>query len=426
MPVVKPDELQTRRLGEEATVEQKRIVRDILDTLRVEGDTALRRYTAQFDGVELQDFNVTEEEIQQAYAAVSDPFLKALGEAAERIRRFHQKQRRHSWMDMEEDGTVVGQLLRPLERVGVYVPGGRAAYPSSVLMNVIPAKEAGVTEIIMVTPPGKDGTIDASTLVAAREAGVNRILKLGGAQAVGALAYGTESVPSVDKIVGPGNRYVALAKGLVYGQVDIDMIAGPSEIVIVADETAKPEYVAADLLSQAEHDPMASAVLVTPSEVLAKAVQQQLTVQCDRLERRHIAHQSLQDYGALCVVQDLEEALDIVNRLAPEHLELMVENPWGWIGKVKNAGAVFLGPYSPEPVGDYLAGPNHILPTNGTARFFSPLGVDDFMKKTSLISYSKQALFRDGVHVMTLAEAEGLTGHAASVRLRLEEGEQDE
>lgn len=426
MPVVKPDELRTRRPGEEATVEQKRIVRDILDALRVEGDTALRRYTAQFDGVELESFNVTEEEIQQAYKAVSDQFQKALGEAAGRIRSFHQKQQRQSWMDTKEDGTVVGQLLRPLKRVGVYVPGGRAAYPSSVLMNVIPAKEAGVTEIIMVTPPGKDGSIDASTLVAAREAGVNRILKLGGAQAVGALAYGTESVPRVDKVVGPGNRYVALAKGMVYGQVDIDMIAGPSEIVIVADEMAKPEYVAADLLSQAEHDPMASAVLVTSSEVLAGAVQQQITDQCDRLERRNIAIRSLQDYGALCVVQDLEEAMEIVNRLAPEHLELMVEDPWGWIGKVKNAGAVFLGPYSPEPVGDYLAGPNHVLPTNGTARFFSPLGVDDFMKKTSLISYSKQALFRDGAHVMTLAEAEGLTGHAASVRLRLEEGEQDE
>lgn len=293
-------------------------------------------------------------------------------------------------------------------------------------MNAIPAVVAGVEEIVMVTPPGPDNRIYASTLVAAREAGVHQVFKVGGAQAVGALAYGTESIPKVDKVVGPGNIYVAMAKRLVYGQVDIDMVAGPSEIVVVADESANPVYVAADLLSQAEHDSMASAVLLTPSPALAEAVAMELKKQCDRLLRKEIATESIQNYGAICLTGDLEEAVETANRLAPEHLELMVKDPWKWMGRVKNAGALFLGPDSPEPVGDYVAGPNHVLPTNGTARFFSPLGVDDFIKKTSLIAYSHEALCRDAESIITLAEAEGLTAHAESIRVRFKKGEENE
>lgn len=423
--LVKPEQLFTRRAVEEGSAEQERRVREILSAVQKEGDAALRRYTKELDGAELSDFQVDEAESEEAYRQVSPAFLQALRRAAERIRRYHERQKRQSWMEAEADGTVLGQLIRPLARVGIYVPGGRAAYPSSVLMNAIPASVAGVGEVVMVTPPLPDGSVHAPTLVAAREAGVDRVWKVGGAQAVAALAWGTDSIPQVDKVVGPGNLYVALAKRLVYGQVDIDMVAGPSEIVVVADGSADPAYVAADLLSQAEHDPMASAVLITPSQSLAEAVAPELEKQCDRLERKEIAAASIRDHGAICLTADLAEAVEVANRLAPEHLELMVEDPWRWVGRVKNAGALFLGPWSPEPVGDYFAGPNHVLPTNGTARFFSPLGVDDFIKKTSLISYSREALARDAEAVITLAEAEGLTAHAASIRTRVEKEEED-
>lgn len=422
---VKAEQLFTRRAVEEGSAEQERRVREILSAVRKEGDAALRRYTKELDGAELQGFQVGEAEFEEAYQQVSPAFLKALRGAAERIHRYHERQKRQSWMEAEADGTVLGQLIRPLARVGIYVPGGRAAYPSSVLMNGVPASVAGVEEVVMVTPPLPDGSVYAPTLVAAREAGVDRVWKVGGAQAVAALAWGTESIPQVDKVVGPGNLYVALAKRLVYGQVDIDMVAGPSEIVVVADGSADPAYVAADLLSQAEHDPMASAVLITPCQSLEEAVAQELEKQCNRLERKEIAAASLRDHGAICLTADLAEAMEVANRLAPEHLELMVEDPWHWVGQVKNAGALFLGPWSPEPVGDYFAGPNHVLPTNGTARFFSPLGVDDFIKKTSLISYSREALARDAEAVITLAKAEGLTAHAASIRARVEKEEED-
>ncbi|WP_373285893.1 histidinol dehydrogenase [Marinithermofilum abyssi] len=426
MSIVNPGELATRREVESGSNEQEQAVKEILAAVRAEGDAAVRRLTERFDGARLASWDVTEAEFEAAYQAVSPEFVEALRQAAARIRRYHEKQKRQSWMEPEPDGTVLGQLIRPLERVGVYVPGGRAAYPSSVLMNALPASVAGVKEVVMVTPPRPDGSIYPPTLVAAKEAGVDRVLKMGGAQAVAALAYGTETVPAVDKIVGPGNVYVAIAKRLVYGRVDIDMVAGPSEIVVVADETAKPAHVAADLLSQAEHDPMASAVLITPSSVLAEIVALELEQQCSRLERKEIAAASLRDHGAICITQDMPEALAVANRLAPEHLELIVADPWHWLGRVKNAGAVFLGPYSPEPVGDYFAGPNHVLPTNGTARFFSPLSVDDFIKKTSLISYSREALLRDGPQVMRLAEAEGLGAHAASIGVRLEEEEEND
>jgi histidinol dehydrogenase len=424
--IVNPEELATRREVKSGSNEQEQAVKEILAAVRAEGDAAVRRLTERFDGAQLASWDVTEAEFEAAYQAVSPEFVEALRQAAARIRRYHEKQKRQSWMEPEPDGTVLGQLIRPLERVGVYVPGGRAAYPSSVLMNALPASTAGVKEVVMVTPPQPDGSIYPPTLVAAKEAGVDRVLKMGGAQAVAALAYGTETVPAVDKIVGPGNVYVAIAKRLVYGRVDIDMVAGPSEIVVVADETAKPAHVAADLLSQAEHDPMASAVLITPSSVLAEKVALELEQQCSRLERKEIAADSLRDHGAICITQDMPEALAVANRLAPEHLELIVADPWHWLGRVKNAGAIFLGPYSPEPVGDYYAGPNHVLPTNGTARFFSPLSVDDFIKKTSLISYSREALLRDGPQVIRLAEAEGLGAHAASIRVRLEEEEEND
>ncbi|MEW9031137.1 MAG: histidinol dehydrogenase [Planifilum fimeticola] len=418
--VVKPEELDTRRRESGLPADQERKIRLILSAVRAEGDSALRRYTEMFDGASLRDLRVTEEEIGAAYEQVSAEWLEALREAARRIRRYHERQKRQSWMEPEADGTILGQLIRPLERVGVYVPGGRAAYPSSVLMNVIPARVAGVEEIAMVTPPLPDGSIHPPTLVAAREAGVTEIWKAGGAQGIAALAYGTESIRRVDKIVGPGNIYVAYAKRMVYGTADIDMIAGPSEIVVIADETADPVYVAADLLSQAEHDPMASAVLITPSSALAEQVSRELVKQCEALERREIAGQSLREHGAICLTEDLAEAVETANRLAPEHLELLVADPWRWVGRVKNAGAVFLGECSPEPVGDYFAGPNHVLPTNGTARFFSPLSVDDFLKKTSLIAYSREALLREGPRVITLAEGEGLGAHAESIRVRLD------
>lgn len=384
MKVVSSKDFKLEREVEYGTPEQNQAVKEIVAAIKKEGDTALLRYTEQFDRVALtpNQLRVTPEELQAAYGRVEQSFVSAIQAAAANIRAFHARQKRNSWMDLQPDGTILGQIIRPLKRVGVYVPGGKAAYPSSVLMNVIPAQIAGVPEIVMVTPPstgGKEG-IDPYILVAAAEAGVNEIYRVGGAQAVAALAFGTESIAPVDKICGPGNIYVALAKREVYGAVDIDSIAGPSEIVVLADETAEPAYVAADLLSQAEHDEMASAILVTPSQSLADNVAAEVERQLQELPRQAIARSSVENYGAIIVVESMEEGISVVNRLAPEHLEIVVEDPMGLVGSIENAGAIFLGAYSSEPVGDYFAGPNHIIPTNGTARFSSPVDVDDFIK----------------------------------------------
>ncbi|MBB6735366.1 histidinol dehydrogenase [Cohnella zeiphila] len=415
------------RENEYGTPEQNETVREIVEAVRREGDAALLRYTERLDKVKLrpEELRVTREEIEAAYDKVEPDFLAALRQAAANVTAFHEKQKRTSWMDSKPDGTVLGMVVRPLKRVGLYVPGGKAAYPSSVLMNVLPAKVAGVPEIVLVTPPstgGREG-IDPYILVAAAESGVTEMYRIGGAQAIAALAYGTESIPAVDKVCGPGNIYVALAKRAVFGAVDIDSIAGPTEIVVLAEDCADPRYVAADMLSQAEHDEMASAVLVTTSEELAKAVEAELERQVATLPRREIAEASLRQYGAILTVADMSEGLAVVNKLAPEHLEVIANNPMELIGGIENAGAIFVGPYSPEPVGDYYAGPNHILPTNGTARFSSPLNVDDFLKKSSLIRYSREALHRDAAGIATLARHEGLEAHARAVEIRLEGGE---
>jgi histidinol dehydrogenase len=417
--IVDSGQFDTRRSVDSGTSEQQAAVRAILERVKAEGDEAVRFYTKAFDQVELRDFRVSEAEFAEAEKLVSADVANALREAAANISDYHQRQVRQSWFAAKESGTLLGQLVRPLKRVGLYVPGGRAAYPSSVLMNAIPARVAGVSEIVMVSPPGKDGKVNPAILVAARIAGVTEIYKVGGAQAIGALTYGTKTIPAVDKIVGPGNIYVALAKREVFGLVDIDMVAGPSEIVVLADDSANPRYVAADLLSQAEHDPMSSAVLVTPSRSLAERVAAELERQVALLPRREIAEAALRDYGAICVVGDLEEGFAVVNRLAPEHLELLIDDPFGQLGKVENAGAIFLGPYSSEPVGDYFAGTNHVLPTNGTARFSSPLSVDDFIKKSSVIAYSKADLKENGAKIVALAEQEGLTAHARAIQERL-------
>ncbi|MCC3377526.1 histidinol dehydrogenase [Cohnella sp. REN36] len=415
------------RESEYGSREQNEAVAEIVGAVRREGDAALLRYTEMHDRVKLTSdrLRVDEAEIRAAYDKVEPAFLTALRQAAANITAFHEKQKRGSWMDLQPDGTMLGIVMRPLRRVGLYVPGGKAAYPSSVLMNVLPAKVAGVPEIALVTPPatgGREG-IDPYILVAAAEAGVTEMYRVGGAQAVAALAYGTATIPAVDKICGPGNIYVALAKRVVFGAVDIDSIAGPSEIVVLADDSADPRYVAADMLSQAEHDEMASAVLVTPSERLAQAVAAELDRQVATLPRREIAERSLAQYGAILTVGSLAEGVDVVNKLAPEHLEVITEDPMGLLGTIENAGAIFLGPYSSEPVGDYFAGPNHILPTNGTARFSSPLNVDDFLKKSSLIRYSREALLRDAAGIATLARHEGLEAHARAVEIRLEGGD---
>ncbi|MFC4775689.1 histidinol dehydrogenase [Paenibacillus sp. GCM10023252] len=424
MRVMRAEQFGLKREVEYGSPEQNETVRTIVEAVRTEGDAALLRYTEQFDRVALTpaSLRVTQEEIEAAYEHVDAAFLTAIREAAVNIRVFHEKQKRSSWMDLQPDGTLLGQILRPLKRVGVYVPGGKAAYPSSVLMNVIPAQVAGVPEIVMVTPPATGGTagIDPYILVAAAEAGVREMYRVGGAQAVAALAYGTASIAPVDKICGPGNIYVALAKRAVFGAVDIDSIAGPSEIVVLADDSAEPAYVAADLLSQAEHDEMASAILITPSAQLAEAVAAEVERQLAELPRAAIARSSIDSYGAILLVDSLEEGIDAVNRLAPEHLEIMTADPMGLIGAIENAGAIFIGAYSSEPVGDYWAGPNHIIPTNGTARFSSPVNVDDFLKKSSLIYYSKEALMRDGDKIITLARHEGLEGHARAIAIRLE------
>ena len=398
-------------------------VREILDAVRERKDEALFDYTEKFDGVRLDASSilVTEAEIDEAYREVGEELLGVIRRALKNIESYHAKQMQYSWFDSRPDGTILGQKVTALHRVGVYVPGGKAAYPSSVLMNILPAKVAGVDEIIMTTPPGKDGKVTATTLVAAKEAGADRIYKAGGAHAVGALAYGTESIPKVDKIVGPGNIYVALAKKAVYGHVSIDSIAGPSEILVLADETANPRYVAADLLSQAEHDEMASAILVTTSMDLAEKVSAQTDAFIKELSRGEIIQKSLDNYGHILVAESLEDAIDAANEIASEHLEIMTANPFDVMTKIRNAGAIFIGEYSSEPLGDYFAGPNHVLPTNGTAKFFSPLSVDDFIKKSSIISYSKSALEKIHTDIVTFAEAEHLTAHANSIKVRFEQ-----
>lgn len=425
MKLVSAEEFDLRREVEYGSPEQNEAVKTIVQAIKMEGDAALLRYTEKFDGMKLETsgLRVTKEELKAAYDVVEPSFVTAIQAAAANIRAFHARQKRNSWMDLQADGSLLGQIIRPLKRVGVYVPGGKAAYPSSVLMNVIPAQVAGVPEIVMVTPPATGGKagIDPYILVAAAEAGVHEIYRVGGAQAVAALAYGTDTIRPVDKICGPGNIYVALAKREVYGVVDIDSIAGPSEIAVLADDSADPAYVAADLLSQAEHDEMASAILVTPSEAFAKACQAEVERQLAALPRKAIAGASIERYGAIILVDSVEAGIDVINQLAPEHFELIVENPMGYLGRVENAGAIFLGPYSSEPVGDYFAGPNHIIPTNGTARFSSPVDVDDFIKKSSLIYYSKEALLENGATIMELARREGLEGHARAIEVRLQQ-----
>ena len=393
-------------------------VTDILNNVKQNGDDAVREYTLKFDGHMPSKFEISREEIDSSPDKCDHDFILALYKAADNIRDFHARQKQQSWLEPKQNGVILGQRIRGLKRVGVYVPGGTAAYPSSVLMNVIPAKIAGVKEIVMVTPPQKDGTANPDILAAAKIAGVDRVFLIGGAQAVAALAYGTQSVPKVDKIVGPGNIFVATAKKLLYGTVDIDMIAGPSEILIVADKSANPKFLAADLMSQAEHDKMASAILLTTSEETANETAKELSRQMQTLERRDIIEQSLNDFGAIIVCKDISEAVDFANELAPEHLELAVENPMEYIGRVDNAGSVFLGHYSPEPLGDYFAGPNHVLPTSGTARFFSPLSVDSFIKKSSFIYYTEPALSEAKDDIIKLAETEGLTAHANSIKVR--------
>lgn len=401
-------------------------VQSILNEVKEKKDEAVFAFTRKFDGAEISADNilVTEAEIEEAYQEMDASLLDVIRKARNNIENFHAKQRQNSWFDSKPDGTILGQKVTPLQRVGVYVPGGKAVYPSSVLMNVMPAKVAGVDEIIMVTPPGKEGKISPNTLVAAKEAGVDKIYKVGGAQAIGALAYGTESIPKVDKIVGPGNIYVALAKKAVYGHVSIDSIAGPSEILVIADETANPRYVAADLLSQAEHDELASAILVTTSEELAKAVSNEVDGFLKVLSRSEIIAKSLDNYGYILIADTMDDVIDVANEIASEHLEIQTKNPFEVMTKIRNAGAIFIGEYASEPLGDYFAGPNHILPTNGTAKFFSPLSVDDFVKKSSIISYSKDALSRVHKDIEAFAKAEQLTAHANSVHVRFENEEE--
>ncbi|MCD5002693.1 histidinol dehydrogenase [Enterococcus saccharolyticus] len=397
------------------------VVAEILADVKQNGDEAIRAYTKKFDGAKLAELRVSEAEISSAIQETTPEFLAVLEQAKQNIQQFHEKQVQRGFITTDEQGTVMGQRVIPLEKVGVYVPGGTAAYPSTVLMDVLPAKIAGVSKIVMITPPNAEGKIPTAILAAAKIAGVDEIYKVGGAQGVAALAYGTESLPKVDKIVGPGNIFVATAKRMVYGLVDIDMIAGPSDVLIVADESANPRWLAADLLAQAEHDALAQAILVTTNEELAQAVQVELQAQLDALPRKEIAQQSIDNNGKLIVAKDIEEALAIANQVAPEHLELCVAEPFSLLGKVKHAGSVFLGHYTPEVLGDYFAGPNHTLPTEGTARFSSPLSVDDFIKKSSYLYYSKEALHTVANQVIDFAEMEGLSGHARSMRVRKEE-----
>lgn len=398
-------------------------VNEIVNTVRKKKDEALHDYTLKFDKVEIspENMRVTREEIEEAYRELeASGVINVMKQSAENIRVYHEKQRQYSWFDSKPDGTLLGQKVTALAKVGVYVPGGKAAYPSSVLMNVIPAKVAGVEEIVMVTPPGKDGKVNPGTLVAADIAGCDVIYKVGGAQAIAALAFGTETIPKVDKIVGPGNIFVALAKKAVFGFVSIDSIAGPSEILVLADETANPRFVAADLLSQAEHDEMASAILVTTSRELALKVSEEVDKFTAVLSRKEILEKSLENYGYILVAENMQDAIDATNEIASEHLEIVTKNPFDTMTRIKNAGAIFLGEYSSEPLGDYFAGPNHVLPTNGTAKFFSPLSVDDFIKKSSIISYSREALEKVHTNIEQFAESERLTAHANSIRVRFE------
>ena len=398
------------------------VVNDIIEKVKSEGDAAIFAYTKQFDKCELnaETIRVTEAEIEEAVNTIEPKLYEVMEKAAANIKAYHEKQVRNSWFDAKPDGTILGQKITPIGKAGVYVPGGKAAYPSSVLMNVIPAKVAGVSKVVMVTPPGADGKVNPGTLAAAKVAGVDEIYKVGGAQAIAALAFGTQSIPKVDKITGPGNIFVALAKKAVYGHVSIDSVAGPSEILVLADESANPRYVAADLLSQAEHDELASAILITTSMELAEAVSEQVEVFISELSRTDIMRKSIDNYGYILVADSIEDAIDAANEIASEHLEVLTKNPFEIMTKIQNAGAIFLGEYSSEPLGDYFAGPNHILPTNGTAKFFSPLSVDDFIKKSSIISYSRNAL--EAVHkdIEFFAEKEGLTAHANSIKVRFE------
>ena len=398
-------------------------VQEIINEVKQHGDQAVLAYTKKFDQADIAGDNlkVTKEEIEQAYQEISDSLLGILRKAMKNIENYHEKQKRNSWFDAQPDGTILGQKLTPVSSCGVYVPGGKAVYPSSVLMNIIPAKVAGVKKIVILTPPDKDGKINPATLVAANEAGATEIYKAGGAQAIAALAFGTESIPKADKIVGPGNIYVALAKKAVYGQVGIDSIAGPSEILVIADESAKPEFVAADLLSQAEHDELASAILITTSRKVAEAVSAEVDRLLLTLSRANIMKESLDNYGYILLADTLDEAIEAANEIASEHLEIVTKNPFEVMTKIQNAGAIFIGEYSSEPLGDYFAGPNHVLPTNGTSKFFSPLSVDDFMKKSSLVYYSKKAL--EAVHedIIAFANAEQLTAHANSIAVRFKE-----
>lgn len=398
-------------------------VNEILNEVNLRGDEAVFEYTKKFDKavIDASNVRVTPKEIEEAYRLIDNSLIEVIRRALHNIRSYHEKQRQTSWFDSRMDGTILGQKVTPLQSVGVYVPGGKAAYPSSVLMNIVPAKVAGVEKIIMTTPPEEDGKVTPTTLVAANEAGADMIYKAGGAQAVGALAYGTQSIPKVDKIVGPGNIYVALAKRAVYGHVSIDAIAGPSEILVIADDTANPRFVAADLLSQAEHDELASAILVTTSQKLAEEVSREAEKFTSRLSRSEIIRKSLDNYGYILVADTMEEAIETANEIASEHLEIQTADPYDVMTKIRNAGAIFIGEYSSEPLGDYFAGPNHVLPTNGTAKFFSPLSVDDFIKKSSIISYSREALLRHHKDIEYFAEAEQLTAHANSIRVRFEE-----
>ncbi len=429
MRTIKIDEVSKKRLLEDLLKRSPNnydsyteAVNAVIADVKKQGDKAVFAYTKQFDQVVLDASNirVTKEEIEEAYQLVDQNLIAVIRNALTNIKSYHDKQRQNSWFDSQPNGIILGQKVTPPESVGVYVPGGKAVYPSSVLMNIIPAKVAGVSKIIMTTPPGKDGKVNPNTLVAAHEAGADEIYKVGGAQAIAALAFGTESIPKVDKIVGPGNIYVALAKKAVFGYVSIDSVAGPSEILVIADETANPRFVAADLLSQAEHDELASAVLVTTSEALAKAVSKEVEDFVAVLSRKEILEKSLENYGYILLVKDLAEAIDVANEIASEHLEIVTKDPFTVMTKIKNAGAIFLGEYSSEPLGDYFAGPNHVLPTNGTARFFSPLSVDDFIKKSSIISYSKEALEPIHKDIIKFAEAEQLTAHANSIKVRFE------
>ena len=429
MRIVKLDETSTKSIMKDLIKRSpdnygpyEATVKEIIANVRENGDRAIFDYTLKFDKADINadTIKVTDAEIEEAYSLVDENLIRVIRRALQNIRDYHRLQKRNSWIDTKADGTILGQKITPIEYAGVYVPGGKAAYPSTVLMNVAPAEVAGVEHIIMCTPCNAEGKVYPTTLVAAKEAGVTEVYKVGGAQAIAAMAFGTESIPKVDKIVGPGNIFVALAKRLCYGHVSIDSVAGPSEIMVLADETATPKYVAADLLSQAEHDELASAILVTDSMALAEEVSEWTDKFTETLERKEIIRKSLDNFGYILVTENLDEGIDVVNQIAPEHLEIVTKNPYDTMTKVKNAGAIFLGEYSSEPLGDYFAGPNHVLPTNGTARFFSPLGVDDFIKKSSIISYSESALRDVYKDVVTFAEAEGLTAHANSIRVRFE------